>query len=132
VLLLIVFGALDFSRALNYWNDANQIAADGARFAAVNRNPGSGTLQEWLAQQGDTAEIRNGSASVTTPIGVCVEFPDGEPAQVGDPVRVRVTVGYSVIPLIDPDATEVQLVGDATMRLEQKPTNYAAGGSCAA
>ena len=40
ILLMILLGILDFGRALNYWNDVNQIAADGARYASVNRNPG--------------------------------------------------------------------------------------------
>src|SRR5690242_3027793 len=38
-LLLIVFGILDFGRALNYYNDVTQLAGQGARFAAVNQEP---------------------------------------------------------------------------------------------
>lgn len=129
VMLLLILGILDFSRGMNYWNDANQIAADGARFAAVNRNPGDpGSLQEWLRLQADTTELRDGSSSVTTPLQVCVDYPNGP--VVGEPVRVRVTLGYSLLPFVDPDATELTIVGDATMRLEQIPTNIPAGGSC--
>ena len=40
ILLFLALGIVDFGRAMNYWNDVNQIAADGARFAAVNKNPG--------------------------------------------------------------------------------------------
>ena len=43
ILLFLALGIVDFGRAINYWNDVNQIAADGARFAAVNKNPGTTT-----------------------------------------------------------------------------------------
>ena len=39
LLFLIVFGIVDFGRALNYYNDLTQLAGQGARAAAVNRNP---------------------------------------------------------------------------------------------
>ena len=37
LLLLIVFGILDFGRALNYLNDSTQLARAGARWAIVNK-----------------------------------------------------------------------------------------------
>src|SRR5262249_49943164 len=37
-LCLIIFGILDFGRALNYYNDVTQLAGQGARAAAVNEN----------------------------------------------------------------------------------------------
>src|SRR5438105_2786343 len=37
-ILLIVFGILDFGRALNYYNDMTQLAGQAARAAAVNTN----------------------------------------------------------------------------------------------
>jgi Flp pilus assembly protein TadG len=40
LLLVLLMGMLDFGRAINYWNDVNHIAGEGARFAAVNNNPG--------------------------------------------------------------------------------------------
>jgi len=46
ILLLILFGLLDFAKAFNYWNDQTHLAAEGARWAVVNSNPGGGqTLQ---------------------------------------------------------------------------------------
>ena len=44
ILLFLALGIVDFGRAINYWNDVNQIAADGARFAAVDKNPGEDTI----------------------------------------------------------------------------------------
>src|SRR5437763_12245520 len=39
LLFLLLFGIIDFGRALNYYNQVTQLAAQGARAAAVNRNP---------------------------------------------------------------------------------------------
>jgi len=44
VLMLVLFGLLDFGKALNYWNNDTHLAAEGARWAVVNTDPGSGTL----------------------------------------------------------------------------------------
>jgi Flp pilus assembly protein TadG len=41
VLFLLVFGIIEFGRALNYYNDLTQLAGQGARAAAVSRNPDS-------------------------------------------------------------------------------------------
>jgi hypothetical protein len=55
LLLVILFGMLDFGRVFNYWIDATHLANEGARFAVVNNNPDtSGTLQAYIQQQGDT------------------------------------------------------------------------------
>src|SRR5215210_4185151 len=46
LLLVLLFGMLDFGKAYNYWIDETHLANEGARFAAVNKNPGPGaTLQ---------------------------------------------------------------------------------------
>src|SRR5262249_25698707 len=38
LLFLLIFGIIDFGRALNYYNELTQLAGQGARAAAVNRN----------------------------------------------------------------------------------------------
>lgn len=145
ILLLILFGVLDFGKAFNYWNDETHLAAEGARWAVVNSNPGGGgqSLQQYIQQQADSAELR----SLAT---VCVTFPNnpdtGSSGQVGDPVTVTVKANYPWIPFLRSrihivGATSVNLTlpakisGSATMRLEALPTNYSAGsggtGSCA-
>ena len=51
VLLLLILGMVDFGKAVNYWIDETHLSNEGARFAAVNSNPGSGagqTLQQYL------------------------------------------------------------------------------------
>ena len=69
ILLVIVLGIVDFGKGMNYWNDANQLAADAARFAAVNKNPGDDTpetadddFRNWIRMQADTEELEAGIA----------------------------------------------------------------------
>ena len=128
VLLVILLGILDFGRALNYWNDANQIAGEGARYAAVNRIPaGSATLKGYLADQA-MPELRDGSDNVDA-VQVCITTPGG--ATVGSPVHVSLTSRLSLIPFLGDKlgVGSVAIKGDATMRLEQTPTTIDTGCS---
>jgi Flp pilus assembly protein TadG len=68
LLLLILFGVLDFGKAFNYWNRETQAAAEGARWAVVNSNPGGGTLQEYIQEHAP-------DDGVTGPARVCISFP---------------------------------------------------------
>jgi Flp pilus assembly protein TadG len=138
LLLVLILGTLDFGKAINYWIDETHLAAEGARFAVVNKNPGSGvSLQQYIKQQADTGELRNGGPSVGgTGAQVCIDFPasaGGSPV-VGDPVRVRVTSTYhwmlggllALLHLPSTFTATTSVSGAATMRLEAMPTNYAA------
>ena len=120
LLLLIVFGILDFGRALNYWNDSTHLAATGARFAIVNKNPGSGSLADWIKSQGDTKEMRDNST-------VCITLL--EDAEAGDPVKVSVDVEFTWLPFIGSNlgAGSTTMSGTAVMRLERAPTVFSDG-----
>jgi Flp pilus assembly protein TadG len=130
VLMLVLFGLLDFAKAFNYWNDQTHLAAEGARWAVVNSNPGGGqSLQQYLQQQADTSELR-GLATV------CISFPSGTSA-VGDPVTVTVKSRYTWLPFVSSKAglsPTTTITGSATMRLEAPPTAYSPGsggtGTC--
>ena len=133
LLLVLLFGMLDFGKAFNYWIDTTQITSEGARYAAVNRKPDpldGLSLQQQLRGQGNTAELRNGDTdSVATPAEVCVEFPNGT-SNPGDPVRVRMTFTYHWLPFLGSqlgDLADTTVTSTATMRLEAPPTNYTAG-----
>ncbi|SRR6266536_1796900 len=128
VLMLALFGVLDFGKAFNYWNDQNHLAAEGARWAVVNSNPGGGSLQQYIQQQADTAELRSRAT-------VCISFPSnsdtGTSGQVGDPVEVSVKSTYNWVPFVAQRAglaPTTTITGSATMRLEALPTNVSAGG----
>jgi Flp pilus assembly protein TadG len=133
LLLLLLVGTLDFGKAYNYWIDETHLSASGARWAAVNNNPGPGaTLQETIQGQADSAELRNGgTAAVADPVQVCISFPNGGTPVVGDPVKVTVSAAYNFLNFVGVKTgiTDVSISDSSTMRLEQLPTNYSAGCS---
>jgi TadE-like protein len=124
VLLLLVLGVGDFGLALNTYNNETQLANQGARLAVVNKNPGPGTLQEYIKSQGDTGDIRANAS-----VGIC--FPDGN-ATVGHPVKVTVSIDHTFLPylknVLPGGVASKTITGSAVMRLEQNPTNYTANG----
>lgn len=137
VLMVMLVGMLEFGKALNYWIDQTHLANQGARWAAVNRNPSatplSQSLQAYIAQRANTDELElGGTKNVQTPLSVFICFPNGS-SNVGDPVRVVVSTEYFWLPLIGAKVgASVPIRGTATMRIEQRPVNYAANGSCPA
>jgi Flp pilus assembly protein TadG len=131
ILALLLFAMLDFGKAFNYWIDETHLANEGARWAVVDRNPGGGSLQQYLVDQATSDELRNGgTASVANPAEVCISFPNGT-SNVGDPVLVTVSATYNWLPIIGNRIGVVQttITGSSHMRLEAVPTNYSAGCS---
>ena len=131
ILALVLFAMLDFGKAFNYWIDETHLANEGARWAVVNRNPGGGSLQQYIRQQATTAELRNGgTASIPNPAQVCISFPNGT-SNVGDPVLVTVSATYHWLPILGGriGIAQTTISGSSDMRLEALPTNYAAGCS---
>jgi len=95
-LFLLLFGIIDFGRALNYYNQVTQLAGQGARAASVNRMPdgtaiSSGTaLQSALVNLTGQPELRNGEVVCITQV----------PAKVGDPVQIKVSYQFHFLPLV--------------------------------
>ena len=130
VLALLLFSMLEFGKGFNYWIDQTHLANEGARWAVVNKNPGGGSLQQYILQQATTSELRNGgTASMPNPAEVCISFPEG--TEVGDPVLVTVSATYNWLPIVGDriGVGQTTMTGSSTMRLEALPTNYAAGCS---
>jgi len=131
-LLLILFGMLDFGILLNAKINETQIASAGARYIAVNQNPGEAdgvSLQDFILAKADTGDLRDNGK-------VCVEYPEGESGTnglVGDPVRVTMTYDHDLIGFLtaklpgNPAALTVN--GEATMRLEALPVDIPEGCS---
>lgn len=131
-LLLIVFGIVDFGRAMNYKNELTQLSNQAARFAVVNKSPADGTspfpgcagLKSYLSNPAnvDTKEIADMIKTGTVQVTVG--------STVGQPVSIRLTTNFTVIPFIGTTIGKptMSLAGQATMRLEQVPTF--GGGSC--
>jgi Flp pilus assembly protein TadG len=131
ILALLLFAMLDFGKAFNYWIDETHLANEGARWAVVDKNPGAGSLQQYIADQATTTELRNGgTASVPDPAEVCISFPNGT-SNVGDPVLVTVSATYHWLPIISGPIGigQTTITASSHMRLEAIPTNYAAGCS---
>jgi hypothetical protein len=122
LLLLLLLGMLDLGKAFNYWIDETHLAHEGARFAAVNKNPGPGaSLQESIKSQADSDELKD-------TLEVCISFPGAGGAVVGEPVEVKVTSTYTFLGFIADrlDVTEKTISTTSTMRLERPPTNLTA------
>jgi Flp pilus assembly protein TadG len=125
ILALLLFGMLDFGKAFNYWIDETHLANEGARWAAVNKNPStSGTLQQYIRSQATTTELRDGgTSSISGPLSVCITYPSGT-ANEGDPVKVTVQTTYNWMGLIADriSVASSTITGSATMRLERDST----------
>ena len=124
LLLLILFGTIDFARAYNYWNDTNQLAAAAARYAAVNYNPGAESSQsfnQWVLAQAETSELSAGSGDVNSGVQGPLQIIVCTSGVVGDPVKVRVKSAFKWLPVVGMPSSlsTVTLRGQATMRLEQ-------------
>ncbi len=114
--------------AFNYWNDLNQMAADGARRAAVNNVPG-GDLTSFITNEADSGDLR-------THVKVCITFGHTDATgkesltttpQAGDAIKITTMVPFSLAniaaPSNDPNSVlSIKERGKATMRLEATPT----------
>ena len=136
-LFLIVFGIVDFGRALNYYNNLTQLAGQGARAAAVDRNPdGSGPPTSQSIQQ-QLATNYTGSPELKNPSNHVIVCIKDMPSQVGDPVTVQATYTFHFIPFIGKaaGALTLKLKASSTQRAEVTPVDtngnltlgYAAG-----
>lgn len=134
LLFLLLFGIIDFGRALDYYNQVTQLAGQGARAAAVNRMPdgtaisSTSSLQAALVAETAQPELRKGET-------VCIVGP--LPQQVGDPVTVRVSYQFHFLPLIGAAGSALgglNLTSTQTERAEAVPPSYGAvdqtGNAC--
>jgi Flp pilus assembly pilin Flp len=128
VFSMMIFGMLDFGRALNYWLDGTHLANEAARYSVVNRNPGASggqNLCAWIRDQIVTDEHKDGggastSSGPTGPAQVTVETFDPNTSVDGDEyVRARVTSDFKFLALLD--LVTIDLVTEAVMRVEVKP-----------
>jgi hypothetical protein len=124
-LFLLVFGIVDFGRALNYYNNLTQLAGQGARAAAVARNPDGTGPPTATSIQSQLATTYTGSPELKKPSNhliVCITL---APAKVGDPVTVQTTYNFHFIPFIGKAAgvLNMQLKATSTQRAEVTPVD---------
>ena len=157
--LLLVFGMIEFGKALNYWIDTTHLANEGSRYAAVNRWPGCvgdngscnpATLQEYVWSKANTRELREGvvggnvepagsvsavPGAITAP-GVYVCYPDSVET-IGSPVRVVVNSTYR-LNVVDgllgaiglDEVGEIDMSASSTMRMERRPLRITGEVAC--
>jgi Flp pilus assembly protein TadG len=124
-LFLLVLGIVDFGRALNYNNNLTQLAGQGARAAAVDRNPdGTGhptatSIQSQLATKYTSSpELRAAGNHII----VCITT---VPSKVGDPVTIQTTYTFHFVPFIGNAAgtLTLKLKASSTQRAEAVPVD---------
>jgi Flp pilus assembly protein TadG len=128
LLMVVLLGMLDFGKAFNYWINVTHLANEGARWSVVDKNPGGTiSLQNYIKQQADTAELRDGATVCINLIHV--SSGSSAPYGPGDAVEMRVTYPYNWLPFFQKRLgfATTTITGSATMRLESTPSNYAAG-----
>lgn len=134
-LLLIAVGFLQLGLAMNAKIDSTHLTAEGARYIAVNQNPGlsaspATTMQNFIRSRAGTASLRLAT--------VCISYPSnpatGTAGSVGDPVRVTMQRTYDLTASSRIAALKglglplsIDVLSTATMRLEALPTNVPAG-----
>lgn len=131
----LVIGILDFGRALNYYNDLTQLAGQGARAAAVNRNPdgtaiaqATGTVDnadcggKTYSIQCQLANYYPSSTELKNGIHVCIP---SLPGGVGAPVTVHATMQFNFTGSLL-GFTTITLSATQTERSEATPS-YTAG-----
>jgi len=59
LLFLVIGGIFEFGRTFNYWIDSTHLANEAARWAVVDRAPGS-NLQQYICSQASTGEMQKG------------------------------------------------------------------------
>jgi Flp pilus assembly protein TadG len=137
LLFLLIFGIVDFGRALDYYNQLTQLAGQGARAAAVNRNPDGTALstanQYSIQQQLATTYTKQPELRNSSNYFVCITHVPSGP---GDYVTVKATYKFNFVPLIGAaagalggltlSATETERAETAPVDTNGNPT-YAAG-----
>jgi Flp pilus assembly protein TadG len=137
LLFFLVFGIIEFGRALNYYNDLTQLAGQGARAAIVTRNPdgtavgtansdcpaNNQTIQCQIAKTFPTdAELKSG-------ISVCLGTLDTSSGQIstpttapaiGSPITVRTKFPFHFLTSLF--GASITLTSTQTERLEAAPT----------
>ena len=111
LLIGVLFALFQFSSVFNSLNDMSQMAADGARLAAVDRFPKTQPeLVTWRSVQGDTSIAEGARIQVTG-------------CTVGEPVHIRVSTTITIVPALPLlGGLSKAIEANAEMRREATPT----------
>lgn len=136
VVLLLLFGMLDFARAFNYKDQTTQVANETARWMIVDQVPGQPgpsitQYKAWACGEIVSSELKTSVGCPTgTNIKVCFTDAAGVAKTTGvtSGDSVTVTIPASLTPIsylssVIPGFSALKLTGKATMRMELPPTN---------
>jgi len=105
ILIMLVFGIVEFGIAFNNYITITHAAREGARIAAVDLN--NPDLKKIIIERAFPVQI--------TETDIVINTPDG--TNIGDPVEVEITYNISItIPLVG--SWDIPLKNKAIMRLE--------------
>jgi Flp pilus assembly protein TadG len=140
ILLILIFGILDFARAFNYKDQTTQVAAETARWIIVNQLPGNASpsvadYKAWACNEIVSKELKT---SVGCPAGsniqICFEDSAGNASSnaVADGLAT-VSIPASLTPISYltskiPGLTSLKLNGKAQMHVELSQTNTSVTG----
>jgi Flp pilus assembly protein TadG len=136
LLFLLVFGILDFARALNYYNNLTQLVGQGARAAAVDRSP-NGTAISTDGRCAKPAAFNNNSiqcqlvedytssAELRSGIQVCIPTQ----AAVSQPVTVTASFPFNFIPFIG-NAVHAATINLSASQTERQEAVASYGTGC--
>jgi hypothetical protein len=138
LVLLILFGMIDFGKAFTYWNDETHLANEAARYAVVNKNPLGGASLEAAVKNDASGELKNGCSGCSIPSpGIDVSFCFVRPladgvtpdTSVGAPLRATVRTTYHWLAYLVGQGLPLTsgLDASSTMRVEQPYTDSPAG-----
>jgi len=105
ILIILVFGIVEFGIAFNNYITITHAAREGARIAAVDLN--NTDLKNIIIERAFPVQINEDDIVISTPEGT----------NIGDPVEVEITYNISItIPLVG--SWDIPLKNKAIMRLE--------------
>lgn len=140
LLFFLVFGIIEFGRALNYYNDLTQLAGQGARAAIVSRNPdgtavgtanadcpaNNQTIQCQIAKTYPTDnELKDGIAVCLGTMNSAGTISAPATTTIGDPITVRTKFDFHFLTTLF--GASITLSSTQTERLEADPTTWGGG-----
>jgi Flp pilus assembly protein TadG len=132
LLLLLVFGIVDFARGFNYKDQATQVANEAARWFVVDQYPGvlnppdTASYKSWAYGELSGSELKK-SVGTAQNIKICFTDPSGvakaSNPQAGDSVTVSIPVGMNPVGYVGKTLgiNKFNITGKATMRIELTP-----------
>lgn len=142
-LIIFVGGIIQLGIGIADWHNLNRIANEGARWAAINDWPdcteapdvcaGDNTCDDTFVNFLRCEAVDAGMPASAVQITVCQ--PAGAVQDVGEPVTVRLTSRVKFLSGSKNDRRKADWLGfnirgQATMRLETRPTNLGLGAAC--